>query len=421
VPLQSGSKLTLYRILSGLLFAVTFLATTAGGLAQTVPVTPSAGKPALDTFDYILGTQVIGANYQFTDQSLLLEGGDAVQSMGSNMIKVSMGPNYVKAHYAKEKDPDIDSLTGLAQQKDFKALFEMPFSRYFLWASAFSTEGKVTPWHGHMKPEVLAAEYKEMFELTAYLLKTYDGTGKTFFLGNWEGDWMLLSGAPKKEKHGDEDVNPDAPQGMIDWGLVRQKAVDDAKKATPHKDVQVWYYMEENGTQKFLKQGRTSVASAVVPYVNPDFVSCSCYHSTNQDKDLNHDLPAALDFMQSRLKPKPGLPEKRVFIGEFGAPARSYNSQQQSDRIREVSAAAIKWGTPFVLYWELYNNEMSGPNQTGFWLIDDKNVKQPAYFMYQHYFADAKAFVADFSAKNKRQPTDKEFQNYAYKWLTSKH
>jgi hypothetical protein len=136
---------------------------------------------------------------------------------------------------------------------------------------------------------------------------------------------------------------------------------------------------------------------------------------------LNHDLPAALDFMQSRLKPKPGLPEKRVFIGEFGAPARSYNPQQQSDRIREVSAVAIKWGTPFVLYWELYNNEMSGPNQTGFWLIDDKNVKQPAYFMYQHYFAEAKTFVADFTAKNKRQPTDKEFQNYAYKWLTSKH
>lgn len=394
--------------------------------AQTAPDSGKTAQPqvSLDTFDYIIGTQNIGTAYQFTDQSLLIEGGEQILAMGSNMIKITMSPEYVKSHYAKEKDPNIQSLTDLAQMRDFKRLFAMPYSRYFIWTTAFSTHGKITPWHGHMKPEVLADEYREVYAFTKHLLTAYNGTGKTFFLGNWEGDWMLLSGVPGRNDPAMKskiDTAPDGPIGMIDWGVTRQRAVDDARRDTPHRNVQVWYYIECNQVLKSIREGRVSVASSVLQAVNPDYVSFSSYDATNQNKDLNRDLPDALNYMQSRLKPKPGLPEKRVFIGEFGAPARSFGPQQQSDRIREVSAAAIKWGTPFVLYWQLYNNEVKGTEQAGFWLIDNNNVRQPAFYMYQHYYADAKAYVADFTKKNNRPPTDNEFQNYAYKWLTSKH
>jgi hypothetical protein len=408
--------MALWKSMQRSLFAMLLLSAVCVAQKATAPATV-----LLDTYNYIVGTQNIGTAYQFTDKSLLIEGGERIQEMGSNMMKIAIGPKYVHSHYAKQEDPNIHSITELAQSMDYKAVFNMPFSRYFLWTDCFSTYKKITPWHGHMNPAILAAEYKEVYDFTHYLLTTYNGTGKIFYLGNWEGDWLLLSGAPAKEKHGDEDVNPDAPQGMIDWGVTRQRAVDDARRDTPHKNVEVWYYIEANHVLKSIHDGKISVASSVLQAVNPDYVSFSSYDATNKNKDLNRDLPDALNYMQSKLKPKPGLPEKRVFIGEFGAPARSYSPDAQAQRIREVSAAAIKWGTPFVLYWQLYTSKVKEDDSqlAGFWLIDNHGIKQPAFYLYQHYFADAKAYVADFEKKNKRKPNEQEFQSFAYKWFTA--
>jgi hypothetical protein len=41
--------------------------------------------------------------------------------------------------------------------------------------------------------------------------------------------------------------------------------------------------------------------------------------------------------------------------------------------------AAIEWGCPFVLYWELYDNEGTTDKPGGFWLINEKNEKQPLW------------------------------------------
>jgi len=390
-------------------------------LAQTTPVAPpspkagTAGAAPLDTLDHIVGTQVIGSAYQFTDESLLKEGGDEILAMGSNMIKVSLGPSYVKARYIKEQDPNIHSITDLAKRPEYKDLFNMPFSRYFLWTYCFSTYNHVTPFHGHMKPDVLAKEYQEMYDLTKYLLTTYNGTGKIFYLGNWEGDWHLLSGAPVKKEKWEEDVNPDAPQGMIDWLTVRQRAVDDAKKATPHIDVNVYFYVETNLVQKSIKQGRVTVSSAALQEVNPDFVSYSSHDSTNPDKDMHHDLPVALDFMQSKLTPKSGLPEKRVFIGEYSSLARIFDPQKQDTFMRDIIATSIKWGTPLVLYWGLYTNSVKDKC----WLIDMDGVKQPAYYTYVNFDRDARAYVADTLKKTRHVPSDAEFRAFAYKWFTA--
>jgi hypothetical protein len=384
--------------------------------AQTAP----AAAP-LDTYDYIAGTQVFSSSYHFTDKPLLVEGAEQINGMGSNMIKFILGPGYVKNRGGK-KDPNINSLTDLAQDAEYKKVFDMPFSRYFMWVYSFSTNGKIFPLHGPIRPEVLDQEYKEVYALTKYMLTTYNGTGKTFYFGSWEGDWQLIAGAKPEIKDMELrrviDPLPDSPQAMASWASTRQRAIDDAKRDTPHKNVQVWYYLETNMLQKSIKEGRVSVASAVVPLANPDFVSYSAYDSTDPDRDLHNDLPHALDYMQSKLKPKPGLPARRVFVGEFGAPTLHYTPQQQDARVRDVMATAIQWGTPFVLYWQLYNNELE-PNGTprGFWLIDDKGVKQPVYFTLQKYYADARAYVADFTKKNKRQPDDQEFERFAYQWF----
>jgi len=44
-----------------------------------------------EAFNYILGTQSIGATYQFTDESLLVKTAQATLDLGSNLLKLTMG------------------------------------------------------------------------------------------------------------------------------------------------------------------------------------------------------------------------------------------------------------------------------------------------------------------------------------------
>jgi len=408
----------LKRVQTGLM-AVSLITVTV--MAQTVVKSAAVVDP-VDSYNYIIGTTNIGSAYQFTNKSLLIEGADQVLAMGSNIIKVNIGPNYVQNGYAKEENPKIKSLVDLAELSDFNRLFHMPFKYYILWTYPFSTNAKVFPFHGKMDPVLRANEYKEMYAFTRYLLTTYSGTGKTFYLGNWEGDWHLLSGSVKREHKWEQDPNPDAPEGMIDWLTTRQKAIDDAKRDTPHKDVQVWFYVEVNLVQKSIREDKATVSSAVLPFVNPDFVSYSSYDSTDA-KDMQTALPAALDYMQSKLKPKPGLPEKRVFIGEYSCYARklNYDGALQDARMREVIAASVKWGTPLVLYWQLYENKSRNVDQplSGNWLVDNTGKRWPVWYTYQSFDKDAREYVGSTLKTSGHVPSTKDFQAFTYKWFSS--
>jgi len=196
---------------------------------------------------------------------------------------------------------------------------------------------------------------------------------------------------------------------------VRQKAVDDAKRDTPHHDVQLYHYTEVNLVQKAMKGGKT-LTNDVLPKTNVDFVSYSGYDSTNP-QDVARVLPEALSYIESKLAPKPGIAGKRVFIGEYGYPGRGISPQRQDEDSRRVMRAALQWGCPFVLYWELYNNEVDARGHKGFWLIDDKGVKQPIYFTHQNFYRWARQYVADFRRKSGRVPNQDEFGKEAVIWL----
>jgi len=59
-----------------------------------------------------------------------------------------------------------------------------------------------------------------------------DTSGKTFYLGHWEGDGYLAPWTTNPP--------PAAIQGMIDWLNNRQQAIDDAKRDTAFQDVNVF-------------------------------------------------------------------------------------------------------------------------------------------------------------------------------------
>ncbi|MDQ2798957.1 MAG: hypothetical protein M3Y13_04860, partial [Armatimonadota bacterium] len=90
--------------------------------------------PAVDAYNYVVGTQTIGAAYQFTKEPRLVETARAIRDMGSNTIKFSLAAD-------KTASPKPHSLTEIVQRDPaVKTVLEMPFVNYILWVYPLSTE-----------------------------------------------------------------------------------------------------------------------------------------------------------------------------------------------------------------------------------------------------------------------------------------
>ncbi|MHB1459650.1 MAG: hypothetical protein ACYC0V_22285, partial [Armatimonadota bacterium] len=340
-------------------------------------------------FSFCVGTQTFGPLYQFTTKDKLLETAEVIRDMGTDTIKFYTGPGY-DSMYGLDKSDDIRTLTDLVSKKpSFVKVLDMPFKNILLWMYPIS----VGNWwmDGIGKKSERDAEYKEVFDFACYLLKKYNNTGKTFLLGNWEGDWHL-QGLPAKEP------TPARITGLTAWFNLRQKAIDDAKKVTKHRNIFLYHYMEVNAVPAAMS-GAPRLVNKVLPYTNVDFVSYSSYASSGaqfcKDGSMPNSLLNALIFIESNLPPRE-IPGKRVWIGEYGfALVEGVTPQIQDEYTRIVCKAALQWGCPFTLYWELYNNEYNEglKQQMGFWMIDDKNVKQPVYFTHLEYYKNARKYL----------------------------
>ncbi len=370
----------------------------------------AAELPEVDRFNYILGTQAIGGKYQFTRQDPLVESAEVIRDMRASCMKFDLRPK-------PKQYPGAHSLVKLARdESSHRKVLDMPFAHFQLWAEPFAK----TSWKQGFSKAHAELEYQEMYALVAHLLKSYSGTGKTFYLGHWEGDNLLRGGIGKTA---DAQMTPEKVQGMIDWLNTRQRAVDDAKRDTPHQDVQVWHYTELNHPTISLREGRPTWVNQVLPHVPVDFVSYSAYDVTNEPKP--EDIKAVLSYIESKLTPKPGIQGKRVFIGEYGYSVfhngKPHHSPEEQNRLSLITIhATLEWGCPFILYWELYNNELEADGrQRGFWMIDEKGVKQPIYETHRLYYQWARQFVMECITRTGRPPADAEFRTAAAEYFKS--
>jgi hypothetical protein len=360
------------------------IAAGAGTEAQTA-------RP-VERFDYVVGTQTFGPSYHFTAAAPVVETARAIAALGSNTIKFELTPTAggepTLAETARS-DPAI------------KTVLDMPFAYVLMWAYPLAAKARL------FEPATLGTEYRELYDLTRYLRQTYAGTGKVFFLGNWEMDNHLTSSRK-------QEPSPALLANVIAWVNARQQAVDDAKRDTHGSDVQVYYYLEVNLVWDAIA-GMPRAANSILPSVPVDYVSYSAYDSLLPDPESK--LPRALDYLEAQLRPKDGIPGKRVFIGEYGFPAERYAPQDQDSLSRRVMRIGLGWGCSFVLYWQIYNNAVTGGRQRGFWLIDDDGRKQPAYLTLQQYYGNARVWVSDFLHRQQRLPTSLEFGRTAVDWL----
>ena len=375
----------------------------------------------LNEYNYVIGTQTVGSKYKFTDESMLVETAKEIKSMGSNLLKFSMHPRYCNENYGLPKNENITSLTKLATlEPSVKEVLDMDFKIYHIWAYGFS---QYTPepegvkidtsqikFIGGYDDKYADALYDEMYEFASYLLKEYNNSGKIFYLGHWEGDWHL-----RWNYNRNIPADPRTLEGMIKWEKVRQQAIDDAKKNNEYSNVELYNYIEVNLVKVALENNATVVANSVVKEVNPDFVSYSSYDATNPYKteaELKENLHVSLDYIESFLSPKEGLPAgKRVWIGEYGTPAISASEDKQDVRSKWTIKAGLEWGTPFILYWEMYNNEIkkNTGEQVGYWLIDDKGSKQKIWHTHNQFYKESGNYLKSFYNEHGKLPEESEF------------
>jgi hypothetical protein len=360
-------------------------------------------------FNFILGTQAIGGRYHFTQDAPLLESARIIAELGSGIMKFSISR---QALFGKTKanvtnpDPSLKTLTDVASREPaHRAVLDMPFTHFFIWAYPFTSHGSAA----QFKPAERDLEYREMYDFSCHLLRTYNGTGKSFYLGHWEGDWHLRPHFDPKQGFSETDAG-----NFITWLKVRQQAIDDAKRDTVHQGVWLWHYTEANLVTPYLKGGQC-LTNDILPKVDIDYVSYSCYDSIQHD--IHEGLFQALDHIESKLQPRPGITGKRVFIGEYGFPSRRYTPEEQNRKSIEAMIAALEWGCPFALYWELYDNEGTPEKPGGFWLINEKNEKQPVWETHRRFFEWARQHVADARKKSGVPPTPEAFRKSAVEWL----
>jgi hypothetical protein len=379
------------RAFIGVVATALWLGMTAGAATLS--------DPAVDAYNVHVGTQTFAGLYQFTTNTLLVETAEALRDLGSDIIKYYHGRAFSK-QYRITLSGSITNLVTLARDEpSCRRVLNMPFRQVLMWAYPFSTTDAA--WvHGY-SPTMRAKDYRELYDFTRYLLTNYNHSGKSFYLGHWEGDWYLLP-----NYNSTTNPTPVAIQGMIDWLNNRQKAIDDAKKDTVYREVDVFGYAEANRVLDAMSGNSNinqRVINKVVPCVtNLDFVSWSSYDGMNLG---SNELTSALDFVQSQLPTNKAavIPGRRVFIGEYGWGASS--SEAQEPLTRGYIQRLLSWGPRFILFWEVYNNE---PNRT-FWLVDSNNTKVAAWHLHRRFINNARLFTARFKERNGRLPADAEF------------
>ncbi|HCO96362.1 MAG TPA: hypothetical protein DIU00_20885 [Phycisphaerales bacterium] len=319
----------------------------------------------------IIGVTHVDGKYCLTDEDFLNEGADQILALGSRVIKVWFH-NPRRSYSFNSKWPEMNSLVEVAKSPYFRELFDKPMTTYIMMC--FSMGREAGYWRKGVTEEQKLDEQRQFYELAKYLLTTYKGTSKTFILQHWEGDWLI-----RGNYDGNSDPAPEAISGMIDWLNARQAGVNQAREELGPDGVWVYHAAEVNRVVGSMRQGNPNVVNTVLPHTKLDLVSYSAWDATTAYPEDSQVFRKALDFIAANMPDNPDFGNRNVYVGEFGMPENKFPAEQIQKVIPNVVATALDWGCPYIIYWQLYCNEMEDRRELppvhsnnavrGFWLI----------------------------------------------------
>lgn len=362
------------RVESRILFAV-----------LTVLPMGSLRAGAADVRDTV-GVVHVAGRYHLTDKDFLNEGADQVLALGARVIKVWFygkqheGPKGVYPYNSQW--PKAESLVEGAKTPYYRALFAKPFTTYIMVVTALGRHDAY--WREGITAAQEADERKQFYELARHFLTQYRGTGKTFVLQHWEGDWMV-----RGSFDGQAEPKAEALANMVTWLNARQAGVDQARDEVGQEGVRVYHAAEVNRVVQSMRTGFPNMVNRVLPHTRLDLISYSAWDSATSHYADPNVLRDALDFIAEHASDSPDFGARNVYLGEFGMPENLYAPKQIRTAIPNAIETARQWGCPYIVYWQLYCNELKDPNVQppvtrndavkGYWLIRPDGSKAWAW------------------------------------------
>ena len=229
--------------------------------------------------------------------------------------------------------------------------------------------------------------------LCDWLYEHYGDQHKTVILANNETDEKLRDIA---NYTGSMEL---AATNMRSWLTARQQAISAARQRHPDANLKLFHAVEvslvnlalRESDGVFSKTSRPGVnaLSHVVPEINFDLVSYSAYESTNspfetQNPDApptetNERLRRDLDRIRERARAsvtetgQAAFGDRFVMIGELGYSRDRFEHLPTGGlkpRLKSALAAALGWGCPYIVLWQVFDAPWQGEQAWGFGLYD---------------------------------------------------
>lgn len=330
------------------------------------------------------------------------EGVAEVASLGGRLVRVTMSPrHYVDYGRGTTCDPAL-SLTALAQEPDVRSALAMPgIDTYIITAYDAVSFGDCARHHylrpAFYTPENTGAILREYSDFTLYLYETYSTTHKRFILSNWESDNAIYCGnangyATQADTRAKCDAlyptfygNASADESFTalrKWFEVRQQGVADGRARAAAAGLggsRVFCAPEISIVRGLHEAGLKSVLYDVLPHIMFDYVSYSSWESINRPN-----APAALIADLETIQNVLGT--GAIIVGEVGYSRTAWGDCGAAARIESVIAAALDWGVPFVIRWNLYD---SGGEELG--LFDRQGTLTALGVSYREGMSPSKA------------------------------
>ena len=371
---SGGKMMRLYTSLFSLFLMLSGPVICADAAQRLITVGPDVVFPVHNTR---LGSQGFDSWYKLNpNEAWVVQAARYELAMGSDVYKFTLAQNSSSVLGAEAATADVPGVVDLTTRAKlvpaFAQVLDMPFRYTMIWVYPVAMPFYLSD--GYSTAEA-NNEYWEIYDFTRYLMQKYQGTGRVFLLGHWEGDWTLLEGY---------NYNGTPREAMItamrSWLANRQAAVEAARLSLPDVNgVAVYNYAEINIVQKVIDDPtKNAVVNAVLPHITVDAVSYSAYDATSYTSQLPQRLYNHLNYIENQAHFSGAWPfGKAVFIGEFGI-------GNVSGEIPAIKAAG-QWGCPFALYWSVFEKD----RDSGLVLINSSGNPTSTYNLQQEILGKA--------------------------------
>ncbi len=138
-----------------------------------------------------------------------------------------------------------------------------------------------------------------------------------------------------------------------------------------------------------MNENKPNLVNRVLPHTRVDLVSYSAWDAMAASSRKADVFGKTLEYIAAHALDSAAFGSKNVYVGEFGVPANRFSGAEIDRRLTNTTRTALDWGCPYIVYWQLYCNEVASKDVAvpvrnndgvkGFWLIRPDGTRGRAW------------------------------------------